>query len=128
MTELSNKMQFELLSQIQLLLDDSAKAYKEYMDNGKTFFYAKILWSHNEKLKMLILEKANMLEENLRDDAFLLVAHYKEWMQKWVEHQKKNQPKDNDEFAFPNEHVFPKQAARNLHAEYDRLKQLIHGE
>jgi hypothetical protein len=124
----SIKKQFEFLDQIHSGLDAAAGAYKEYLDAGKTFVHAKNIRLHNVNLKTLILEKGSILTNELHKDALLIVAHFDAWMQKWDEHQKNTLPNNEDEFAFPNEHVFPKQAARNLDAEYTRLKQLIDGE
>jgi hypothetical protein len=117
--------QFELTGQIYINLKRSATAYKEYLQGGKTFMFAMILRQYNEKIRELILEKGYILPGNLQEDALALVSHYDIWMQKWDELKKNLDPSPGDEFAFPNTATFPKEAARNIEAFYERLKEQI---
>lgn len=106
-------------------LKRSETAYKEYLQGGKTFMFAKILRLYNEKIRELLLEKGYLLRENLQKDALALIAHYDIWMQKWDELKTNLDPSPNDEFIFPNNFTFPKEAATNLEQEFIRLKEHI---
>ena len=117
--------QFELTGQLSMNLKRSATAYKEYLEGGKTFMFAKILRLYNEKIRELLLEKGYLLSDNLQTDALALISHYDIWMQKWDELKKNLNPYPDDEFSFPNNFTFPKDAAANLEQEYKRLKKEI---
>lgn len=117
--------QLDLLGQLHMNLERSAMAYKEYLQGGKTFMFAKILRVYNEKIRSLILEKGFLLTDSLQKDGLSLVAHYDIWMQKWDALKASLNPLPDDQFIFPNEHTFPKEAANNLEQEYHRLKQLL---
>ncbi|HEY6504496.1 MAG TPA: hypothetical protein VIZ28_11025 [Chitinophagaceae bacterium] len=117
--------QFELIGQLHMNLEISGNAYREYLQGGKTFMFAKILRQYNEKIRELIIEKGWLLPESLQKDALALVLHYDAWMQKWDELKAKLDPSPDDEFVFPNSVTFPKEAARNIEQEHERLKQLF---
>jgi hypothetical protein len=119
------QQQFELTGQLYMNLKRSETAYKEYLQGGKTFMFAKILRLYNEKIRELLLEKGYLLQEGLQKDALALIAHYDIWMQKWDALKTSLDPSPNDEFIFPNNATFPKEAATNLEQEYKRLKQHI---
>jgi ribonucleotide monophosphatase NagD (HAD superfamily) len=116
---------FDLTGQVQLNLNRSAMAYKEYIESGKKFLYARILKIYNSNIRTLLLEKGHLLADELQKDALALIAHYDVWTEKWNDHKEKLQPASDDEFAFPNDATFPREAARRLEAEYQRLKQLV---
>jgi hypothetical protein len=104
-------------------LKRSETAYKEYLQGGKTYMFARILKIYNEKIRELLLEKGWLLSESLQKDALLLISHYDIWLQKWNDLEKRLNPGPDDEFIFPNEYIFPREAAGNLEQEYLRLKQ-----
>ncbi|MBL7739455.1 MAG: hypothetical protein JNK14_09555 [Chitinophagaceae bacterium] len=125
---LSSK-QFELTGQLYMNLKRSETAYKEYLGNGKTFRYARILRVYNEKIRQLVMEKGYLLPHHLQQDGLDLVSHYDVWMQKWDELKEQINPSPDDEFVFPNSVTFPKEAARHLEQEYERIKQvMVHAE
>ena len=117
--------QFKLTGQIYMNLKRSAAAYKEYLHGGKTFMFAMILRQYNEKIRELILEKGWLLPAGLQEDGLALVSHYDIWMQKWDELKKSLNPSPDDQFVFPNNATFPKDAARNIEEAYQLLKQQI---
>lgn len=119
--------QFELAGQLYMQLERSKNAYKEYLQGGKTFMFAKILRLYNGKIRDLVLEKGYLLPGNLQKDALELVSHYDIWMQKWDELKATLDPSPDDEFVFPNSFTFPKEAAGNLEMEYKRLKYELTG-
>jgi hypothetical protein len=115
--------ELELCGQVHICLERSKTAYREYLEGGKTFLFAKILKIYNEKIRELLLEKGWLLSGSLQKDALALVSHYDIWLQKWNNLYEHLGPQPEDEFVFPNEFIFPKQAAKNLEKEYLRLKQ-----
>jgi hypothetical protein len=125
MSESISIQQLELVGQLYINLKRSETAYKEYLQGGKTFRFAKILRVYNEKIRELILQKGYLLSGQLQEDGLAMVSHYDVWMQKWDELKERISPSPDDEFAFPNDVTFPKEAARHLEQEYFRLKQHI---
>ena len=92
----------------------SAKAYVEYMENGKKFRYAEMLKVHNTAVKKLLTDNMYILPENLKEDAGALIEHYTIWSGKWDDLKNKLNPAPDDEFVFENDHRFPRTAAQNL--------------
>ncbi|MBC7949785.1 MAG: hypothetical protein H7Y42_18015 [Chitinophagaceae bacterium] len=129
MNEAITMQQLELSGQLYMLFQRSASAYRDYLEGGKTYFFARILRTYNNATRELLLEKGYLLSEELQQDALALITHYDIWMEKWDDLETRMKPAPNDEFVFPNDHVFPKNAASNLEREYQRLKQhLLAGE
>jgi hypothetical protein len=116
---------FDLTGQVQLNLNRSAMAYKEYIESGKQFLYARILKIYNTNIRELLLQKGHLLSDELQKDALALIAHYDVWTEKWNDHKEKIHPASDNEFAFPNDATFPREAAHRLEAEYQRLKQMV---
>jgi hypothetical protein len=125
MNESIQLQQFELTGQLYMNLKRSATAYKEYLQGGKTFMFARVLRQYNEKIRSLILEKGYLLPSHLQEDGLALVSHYDIWMQKWDDLKNRINPSPDDEFIFPNDATFPKEAARNIEAAYEHLKPQI---
>ena len=100
----------------------SAKAYKEYMENGKKFRYAEMLKVHNKAVKNLLTGNIDLLPGYLKDDAAALIEHYTIWSAKWEDLKAELNPGPDDEFVFANEHRFPRSAAQNLEEAFQRHK------
>jgi hypothetical protein len=112
-------MQKAFLSLLQSIVQHwqlSTKAYKSYMENGKTFRYAQMLKVHNTAVKNLLINNRSIIPEYLQKDAEALIEHYTIWSDKWDELKNKTNPSPDDEFVFQNDHRFPKTAAQNLEA------------
>jgi hypothetical protein len=125
MNEKINEKAIELTGRLYMNLERSKTAYKEYLQGGKTYMFARILKIYNEKIRELLLEEGYLLSDSLQKDGLALISHYDIWLQKWNDLEKKLNPGPYDEFVFPNEFVFPKEAANNLEREYLRIKQHI---
>jgi hypothetical protein len=115
-----NEEKIKLTGELYMNLKRSETAYKEYLQGGKTYMFARILKIYNEKIRELLLEKGWLLSGSLQQDALLLISHYDIWLQKWNDLEKKLAPAPGDEFVFANEFIFPKEAANNLEKEYLR--------
>lgn len=119
------RSQVDLLRQIRETLDLSLQAHKAYLEGRKTFGHAKKIRVHNDTLRKL-LNDPTTLPPHLHPDAAAVLEHLQTWTAKWDEWKAMLNPRDEDEFAFPNDHVFPKQSATNLTDEYTRLKNELH--
>lgn len=99
----------------------SLEAYRNYMQHGKSFRYAKELRKCNSDMIDLLNKNAGLLNEELAIASTALTEHYTTWRNKWDRHQEVLQPGADDVFAFANDHTFPKQAAAVFEQEYRRL-------
>ena len=114
-----NKEIFELLI---TFFNSSNHSYQTYLNRGKTFQYAQDLKIHNSKALKLLVENKQSMPENLQGDIQLLIEHYTEWSQKWEKLAAEKDFQPDDEFVFANDVTFPKQAAQNLEAAFQKLK------
>jgi hypothetical protein len=121
---MSNAALFDFAEQVHYNLGQSAVAYKEYLQNGKTFKHAQMLKIYNEKIKELLLENRHLLSNELQENSKALIEHYDIWLEKWNDLAQKLNPLPDDEFVFANEFTFPRKAAVAFEMEYNRLKQL----
>ena len=110
-----------LLQSVILQWKESAKTYAEYMENGKKFRYAENLKVHNTFVKNLLTDNITIIPANLKEEVEAIIEHYTIWTAKWDEHKSKLNPGPEDEFAFENDHRFPKAAAQKLEAAIENL-------
>jgi hypothetical protein len=99
----------------------SAKAYAEYMENGKKFRDSEKLKMHNTAVKDLLTDNSALIPGNFKEDVEAIVEHYTIWTAKWDDLNSKLNPFPEDEFAFENDHRFPKAAAQKLEAAFHDL-------
>lgn len=105
---------FNCLGVIYINFKRSEIAYRQYMNEGKIFLYARILKQCNKTIRKCLLQYAHLLPTSLHQDAVLLITHYDVWMAKWIALEKSSNPKIDDEFIFQNNITFPKEAAQNI--------------
>lgn len=110
-----------LLQLVVLHWQQSAKAYAEYIGNGKKFRYAEMLKVHNTAVKNLLTDNSTVIPGDLKKDAEAIIEHYTIWSAKWDELKSKLSPAPDDEFVFENDHRFPKAAAQKLEAAFYSL-------
>jgi len=110
-----------LLQSVVLHWQHSAKAYNEYMENGKTFRYAEELKLHNSLVKDLLINNIDIVPDGLRKDVEAIIEHYTIWSARWDELKIRLDPSPDDEFVFENDHRFPKLAAQRLEAALQNL-------
>jgi hypothetical protein len=99
----------------------SAKAYAEYMENGKKFRYAELLKVHNTSVKDLLTDNIAVIPVDLKKDVEAIIEHYTIWSAKWDDLKSKLNPAPDDEFVFENDHRFPKVATGKLEAAFHDL-------
>ena len=103
-----------LLESVVMHWQQSAKAYADYMKNGKIFRYAEELKVHNTAVKNLLTSNSAVIPDDFKKDAEAIVEHYEIWTAKWDELKTRLNPGPDDEFVFANDHRFPKAAARRM--------------
>lgn len=103
-----------LLQAVVLHWQQSAKAYADYMGNGKTFRYAEVLKLHNTAVRKLLSENMAVIPDEFKKDALAVIEHYTVWTDKWDALKEQLDPGPDVEFIFENEHRFPKAAAQRL--------------
>lgn len=110
-----------LLQSVVLHWRHSAKAYAEYMENGKKFRYAEMLKLHNTAVKNLLTDNITLIPVDFKKDVEAIIEHYTIWSAKWDDLKNKLNPAPDDEFVFENDHRFPKAAAQKLEAALQAL-------
>lgn len=110
-----------LLESVVLHWDQSAKAYADYMENGKKFRYAEQLKLHNIAAKNLLSDNMALIPEDFKKEVEAIIEHYTIWSTKWDDLKSKLNPGPDDEFVFANEHRFPRGAAQRLVAALHNL-------
>ena len=100
--------------ELNLLLDYSNKIYSEYLQSGKLFLYAKILYSINQRMSKLLLNNVHLCNEKVQKDAMELMLHLDVWSTIWVEEFDIQKPSLEDVFAFENKVTFPKESVERL--------------
>lgn len=110
-----------LLQAVILHWQQSAKAYAEYMENGKKFRYAEKLKWHNSSVTTLLMDNSEIIPAAFKAEVDEIIGHYAIWTAKWDELKGKLDPTPDDEFVFQNDHRFPKAAAQKLEAAFDEL-------
>lgn len=112
---------FEILGPLDTLLKRGEVAYNNYISNGKTFLYAKILKNNNERIRELILQKSHYLPFEQHSNAIDLVTHIDIWHVLWENLYESKVYEINEEFAFENHATFPEKSVESLYAFYSEL-------
>ncbi len=115
--------QLKILEELIHLFNESATAYREYLEGGKTFKYAKELKRINGNALQLIRNHRSGVNEELRNDLDQLITHYAEWSSKWEKLASEKEFNSEDVFVFANEITFPKQGAIRIQDYYNELRQ-----
>ncbi|MCK5537579.1 MAG: hypothetical protein KAI79_12185 [Bacteroidales bacterium] len=110
------------LGEISIEFKRSGITYKEYIESGNKFIYARILKESNTNIRNLLLHNSFLLSEELQDDALKLINHYDIWMEKWNELYNKKALGLEDIFIFQNKHLFPRESEQKLMNKYNELK------
>ncbi len=117
---MANNEFHSLLQSVVLHWQQSAKTYKEYMENGKKFRYAEILKLHNTAVRNLLNDNIALIPRDFIKDVEAILEHYTIWSAKWEDLRNKLNPHPDDEFVFENDHRFPKSAAQKLESAFQK--------
>lgn len=111
----------DLLGPLHMHFRAARAAYRGYLDNGRTFLFAKSLRRVNVSARALLMARGHLLPPELREDVAALVAHYDVWLTLWTEHRRATQPALSDPFVFQNSFTYPKEAEARLEALFETL-------
>jgi len=112
----------DLLGPLHMHFAAARRAYRDYLDGGRTFLHARSLRRINASARSLLLARGWMLPDRLQEDAACLISHYDVWMSLWGDHRAALRPGPDDVFAFENRHSYPREAEARLEALYERLR------
>jgi len=115
---MENNQFHSLLQLVVMHWEQSAKAYANYIENGKTFRYAELLKLHNTTVKTLLIDNLTVIPAAFKKEVEAIIEHYTIWSTKWDDLKNKLNPAPDDEFVFENDHRFPKLAAQKLEAAF----------
>ncbi|NOT50552.1 MAG: hypothetical protein HOP10_04685 [Chitinophagaceae bacterium] len=118
------------LEKLIAILDRSAIAYRQYINEGKPFQLAQQLKLHNGNALQWLKENGSLLPIRFQGDIQSLITHYSEWSHKWEKLNAEKEFGPDEVFVFANDITFPKQAAQNLEAFYKEISQppaTLHG-
>lgn len=114
-------LRLEILGPLDTLLKRGDMAYKNYISNGKTLLYAKVIKNNNEKIRTLILDKSHLLPFEYHSYAIDLVSHIDIWHVIWKDLFMSKKFSLDDEFVFENKATFPKESVASLCLLYREL-------
>ena len=112
----------DLLGPLHLHFLGARAAYRDYLDNGRTFRFASSLKRINLSARALLLARGELLPEELQPCATALIGHYDVWLTRWDEHAERTRPGPDDAFAFENEVTYPREAEQRLERLYEELR------
>ena len=108
----------EFLGKLVILFGRSKITYKQYIENNRSFTYAKILRETNTQLRNELIGKSYLLSHELRQEALKLINHYDFWLQRWDDLFSSDTFKLDDTFVFSNNCTFPKESEDKLIKEF----------
>ncbi|XAM01273.1 hypothetical protein OT109_07750 [Phycisphaeraceae bacterium D3-23] len=111
----------DCLGPLMMHLTRAQAAYRGYLDDGKTFRRALVLWDANTALRQHLLDTGWLLPEAMRHEATRIIAHLDIWAALWVAHRESDKPQLEDEFAFANDDRFPGDAESALKQYFEEL-------
>lgn len=108
---IAQKKFFNLLD---AFLSQGLKAYQDYIDNERTFFYANIILKNNQRILELILEHVDLFNAEQKNDLLRISFHIQTWLAQWNFLCKTKDFELEDEFVFQTDIKFPKNSLKRL--------------
>ncbi|MCP4922570.1 MAG: hypothetical protein GY915_00865 [bacterium] len=102
------------IEELDVLLSYAEKVYRAYLDNEKTFIFAKVLYDVNSEVRKLVRSKLRILTRKSQEDAMELLFHLDVWSGIWIDEVNRQTPRWNELFTFPNKITFPFEHVRDL--------------
>ena len=109
--EVSNQM---FVSKLATALNYAELVYGTYLQNGKKFVYASVLFKANEEIRNVIRHFLVHLSAENQSFARELLLHIEVWQTIWLAEVETQSPAWNDAFEFATELPFPKDAVEQL--------------
>ncbi|KZY42584.1 hypothetical protein A3732_16010 [Oleiphilus sp. HI0050] len=111
------------LGELVCLFARGAKTYQSYLNNEKTFLYAKILKDNNERIRSILLKLTSKVPEEMFVCCIDLIHHIDVWMELWLDLSERLDLKLDEPFVFQNKVNYPVEAEKKLTALYEELKE-----
>lgn len=88
--------------------------YDHYINNGKSYLYARQLRKYNHSLKNNLLKAIDYSPLELQSDFSQIILHLETWETIWDEHDSKSEHFHNNEFVFQTIIPFPKESTEAI--------------
>ncbi|MBQ46807.1 MAG: hypothetical protein CMP10_04850 [Zetaproteobacteria bacterium] len=108
-----SKTSLHIVSILQKL-EKSSEIYVHYLENNKSYMYAKKLYDNNTDVFCSIKTCLPIASGETADSLRCILSHLTNWMSLWEEHDKKSSYQDSDTFVFQNADHFPKDSEKKL--------------
>jgi len=117
----ARELRDRLLGPLRMHFLAAARAYEDYLENGRSYLFACSLRRTNVSARQLLLTCGHLLPPEHSGDAIALVRHYDVWLTLWDDHSAALKPSMAEPFVFDNSVTFPKQAQQRLMDLYQQL-------
>lgn len=97
------------------------KTYIQYLENGSTYLYARILKDNNDKIIEVLSKVYCVCPADIQNDILELTHHIDVWSSHWCCLESQLNPEPYDEFIFQNTVRYPKNAENRIATYYEGL-------
>ena len=109
-----DKLRDLLLGPLHIHFLAAARAYGDYLENGKSFLFACSLRRTNASARQLLLTYGHLLPDDMQGHAIALLRHYDVWLTLWDQLAEEEKPSMEQAFVFENPVRFPREAQQAL--------------
>ena len=112
----------QLLGPLHIQFDRTARAFHRW-EGHNTFLEAKVIREGNLTIRDLLLTKADLIPEELREDAGKLIEHYDRWLEEFERLRNREKPDLTTPFVFvgPEGYPFPTTSERSFQYAFQTL-------
>ena len=115
------RLLLELLGPMMIHLDRT-RSYFEVWNDRNTVLATGVIHDSNKAVRSLLIDKAELIPQDLVNDAIALVEHYDAWL---VEYERVQRERDTPYvFVGPKGFPFPKDAEKRFRERYEQLVQI----
>lgn len=107
------------------LMDLCESSYKQYLDAGKTYLHARIIFHSNFQLRDEITKHLHLADNEFRSDLLLILHHLEIWIECWVCLDREAPHKMDDTFVFETRVAFPRDAGKRAVEYLTKRRQTI---
>jgi hypothetical protein len=108
------RLRNDLLGPLNMHFLTASAAYRDYLEQGKTFLFACSLRRTNSSARRLLLHFGHLLPQEYRSDVLALLRHYDVWLTLWDDLAARTTPGPDDEFIFETRVPFPSEAQSRI--------------
>jgi hypothetical protein len=106
--------QKEFLEPLLALLSKGDLIYRQYMENGREYRHALVIFENNSRISDLLSAWTDRLPEDLRLHSEALRAHLGAWTEQWLQLDGERRFGPHDAFVFQSRVAFPRASADAL--------------